>query len=118
MYKIDKNDIMELRDVTWNDWSRLDPKQNIDIFVQHPTTLKETPGIDNKEADMEITSQAAPNLIQPEEEDLPPESEAGEKNTVKFDTSSSEASGQAKADYKRQLTCSTNDEILMTHGIE
>jgi hypothetical protein len=103
MYKIDKNSIVESRDVTWNDWSRPDPKRNVSIFVQQPTTLKEIPGIDDKEAVLEITSPSAPNLIPPEEEALPPESEAGRKKTVKFDTSSSETSGQTKADHK--ATC-------------
>jgi hypothetical protein len=52
------------------------------------------------EAVLEITLPSAPNLIPPEEEALPPEFEAGRKKTVKFDTSSSETSGQATADYK------------------
>jgi hypothetical protein len=53
--------------------------------------LKETPGIDDKEAVQEITLPSAPNLIPPEDEALPLESEAGRKKTVKFDTSSSES---------------------------
>ena len=69
MYKVDTKAIVESRDVTWDEWTRPDPKRDVSIFVQEPETLIETPGIDDKEAEMEITVPPAPNIIPPDVEE-------------------------------------------------
>ena len=70
MYNPATRKVIESRDVKWDDWKRLDPKRDMDIYNKISTELQEKPGIDDKEeiiVTLEDPQEPPPHVIPDDE---------------------------------------------------
>ncbi len=68
LYNPLKRLIVENRDVTWLDWTRLNPTRDLSIFAQEPELLHDQ-GIDNEEPPITTPDYNAPHVVPANDDD-------------------------------------------------